>query len=174
MTLSAAPTGSFAFVVFLVAAAPLWRAVRSHVRTNGYAASLLPLAAAGGSVLYLVFADHGLVEMLQSTTLLGDVGPSEPWHREIIRYEALFQLNPNGSVARRFAMLAMFLSAAVAAVLLLWRRRIPGIAAGPRGAWLPRSASRCWSWRSTPPSGPTTSGRSPHSGRWSPRSRWWA
>ncbi len=131
LTLSAAPTGSFAFVVFLVAAAPLWRAVVAHVRANGYAASLLTLAAAGASVLYLVFADHGLVEMLQSTTLLGDVGPSEPWHREIIRYEALFQQNPNGSVARRFAMLAMLLGALITATLLLWRRRIPGIATGP-------------------------------------------
>ncbi|MET9328595.1 arabinosyltransferase domain-containing protein [Tsukamurella sp. NPDC003166] len=131
LTLSAAPTGSFAFVVFLVAAAPLWQAVRSHVSVNGWAASLLPLAAAGASVLYLIFADHGLVEMLQSTTLLGDVGPSEQWHREIIRYEALFQQNPNGSVARRFAMLAMFLSAALTATMLLWRRRIPGIASGP-------------------------------------------
>ena len=82
-------------------------------------------------MLFLVFADHGLVEMMQSTKLLSDVGPSEQWHREIIRYEALFQQNPNGSVARRFAMLAMFLSAGVTTVLLLWRRRIPGIASGP-------------------------------------------
>ncbi|KXP05678.1 arabinosyltransferase domain-containing protein [Tsukamurella tyrosinosolvens] len=131
LTLSAAPTGSFAFVVFLVAAAPLWRAVVAHVRANGYAATLLTLGAAGASVLFLVFADHGLVEMLQSTKLLGDVGPSEPWHREIIRYEALFQQNPNGSVARRFAMLALFLGSAIVATLLLWRRRIPGLATGP-------------------------------------------
>ncbi|WP_019203336.1 arabinosyltransferase domain-containing protein [Tsukamurella sp. 1534] len=131
LTLSAAPTGSFAFAVFLVAAAPLWAAVRAHVKENGYAGSLLPLAAAGASVLYLVFGDHGLVEMLQSTKLLADVGPSEAWHREIIRYEALFQQNPNGSVARRFAMLAMGLSAVIAAVVLLRRRRIPGLASGP-------------------------------------------
>lgn len=131
LTLSAAPTGSFAFVVFLAAAAPLWRAVVAHAKANGYAATLLTLAAAGASVLFLVFADHGLVEMLESTKLLGAVGPSEPWHREIIRYEALFQINPNGSVARRFAMLALFLGSAIVATLLLWRRRIPGIASGP-------------------------------------------
>ena len=131
LTLSAAPTGSFAFVVFLVAAAPLWKAVRAHVAANGYAGSLLPLAAAGASVLFLIFGDHGLIEMIQSTKLLSTVGPAEPWHREIIRYETLFQQNPNGSVARRFSMLAMFLAAAATAVALLWRRRIPGIATGP-------------------------------------------
>jgi arabinosyltransferase C len=131
LTLSAAPTGSFAFAVILVAAPPLWRAIRTRSQQVGYLAVLAPLAACTAVILILFFGDHGLKEMLQSTHLLSQVGPAETWSREIIRYETLFQENPNGSVARRLSMLAMLLSAAGAAVMLLRRRHIPGLASGP-------------------------------------------
>lgn len=131
LTLSAAPTGSFAFAIILVASPSLWRAVRSRAAQVGYLAALAPLAACGAVILILFFGDHGLKEMLQSTGLLSDVGPAEPWSRELIRYETLFQENPNGSVARRLSMLVMFLSAGTVAVMLLRRRRIPHIATGP-------------------------------------------
>ncbi|GAA4393108.1 arabinosyltransferase domain-containing protein [Tsukamurella soli] len=142
LTLSAAPTGSFAFAVFVVAARPLWAALAGRVRaasvagsagsrTLGYAAELAPLLAAASAVLLLIFADHSLREMLQSTHLLSQVGPSEPWFKEIQRYDALLQANPNGSIARRFAMFAMFASVGAVLVVLLRRRRIPGIASGP-------------------------------------------
>ncbi|MDF0531461.1 arabinosyltransferase domain-containing protein [Tsukamurella sp. 8F] len=141
LTLSAAPTGSFAFAVFVVAARPLWTVLVARVRAVsgatrgsrmfGYTAELAPLLAAACAVLFLIFGDHSLREMLESTHLLSQVGPSEPWFKEIQRYDALLQANPNGSIARRFSMFAMFACTLAVIVVLVRKRRIPGIAAGP-------------------------------------------
>lgn len=59
------------------------------------------------------------------------VGPSLKWFDEHIRYERLFMPSPDGSVARRFAVLALLLALAVAVAMSLRKGRIPGTAAGP-------------------------------------------
>ena len=58
---SGGSAGGWLMGVVVNQAPELWRAVVAHVRANGYAATLLTLGAAGASVLFLVFADHGLV-----------------------------------------------------------------------------------------------------------------
>ena len=59
------------------------------------------------------------------------VGPSLSWFDEHIRYERLFLATPDGSIARRFAVLALLVALAVAIAMALRKGRIPGTAAGP-------------------------------------------
>lgn len=131
LTLSAAPTGTFCIAVIIVAARPLLLMFIRRARRDGVLPLLLPLLAAGTSVLFLVFWDSTLQTTLQSTELLGNVGPSGAWWDEILRYQWLFNQTADGSLARRFAVLSMLLCLGFT-VAMLWRhRRIPGIAVGP-------------------------------------------
>src|SRR5581483_7640686 len=58
-------------------------------------------------------------------------GPSLSWFDEHIRYERLFMASPDGSIARRFAFLALLVALAVSIAMALRKGRIPGTAAGP-------------------------------------------
>ena len=68
---------------------------------------------------------------LQASTFKSAVGPSLSWFDEHIRYERLFMASPDGSVARRFAVLTLLLALAVSVAMSLRKGRIPGTAAGP-------------------------------------------
>ena len=68
------------------------------------------------------------------------VGPSLAWFDEHIRYERLFTTSPDGSVARRFAVLTLLLALAVSVAMSLRKGRIPGTAARARAG--ASSASR--------------------------------
>src|SRR6185437_1560277 len=68
---------------------------------------------------------------LQASTFKSAVGPSLAWFDEHIRYERLFTTSPDGSVARRFAVLTLLLALAVSVAMSLRKGRIPGTALGP-------------------------------------------
>lgn len=131
LTLSAAPTGTFCIAAIIAASRPLIVLIVRRGRRDGYLATIAPLLAAGLGILHLIFLDQPLRGTLDSAGLLGAVGPKGSWYEEVMRYEALFNLTPDGSLARRFAVLAMFLALVTCAAILFRKGRIPGVALGP-------------------------------------------
>ena len=80
----------------------MWRA---HTSRFGYLALLAPILAACTVTIILIFRDQTLIGEIQASTFKSAVGPSLAWFDEHIRYERLFMASPDGSVARRFAVL---------------------------------------------------------------------
>ncbi|MDY6997780.1 MAG: arabinosyltransferase domain-containing protein [Actinomycetota bacterium] len=131
LTLFSGPTGIAAIGALLVAIGPLKTIVAAHTSRFGYLALLAPIAAAGTVTIFLIFRDQTLAAELQASSFKSSVGPSLAWFDEHIRYSRLFTTSPDGSVARRFAVLTLLLALAVAVAMSLRKGRIPGTAAGP-------------------------------------------
>ena len=131
LTLFSGPTGIAAVGALLVAVGPLKTIVAAHVSRFGYWALLAPIAAAGTVTIYLIFRDQTQAAELQASSFKSAVGPSLAWFDEHIRYSRLFTTSPDGSVARRFAVLTLLLALVVAVAMTLRKGRIPGTAAGP-------------------------------------------
>lgn len=131
LTLFSGPTGIAAVGALLVAVGPLRTIVAAHTSRFGYLALLAPIAAAGTVTIFLIFRDQTLASELQASSFKSAVGPSLAWFDEHIRYSRLFTTSPDGSVARRFAVLTVLLALAVAVAMTLRKGRIPGTATGP-------------------------------------------
>jgi arabinosyltransferase C len=131
LTLFSGPTGIAAVGALLVAVGPLKTIVAAHTSRFGYFALLAPILAACTVTIILIFRDQTLIGELQASTFKAAVGPSLSWFDEHIRYERLFTTSPDGSVARRFAVLTLLLSLAVSVAMSLRKGRIPGTALGP-------------------------------------------
>ncbi|WP_239707510.1 arabinosyltransferase domain-containing protein [Mycolicibacterium smegmatis] len=131
LTLFSGPTGIAAVGALLVAVGPLKTIVAAHVSRFGYWALLAPIAAAGTVTIFLIFRDQTLAAELQASSFKSAVGPSLAWFDEHIRYSRLFTTSPDGSVARRFAVLTLLLALAVSIAMTLRKGRIPGTALGP-------------------------------------------
>ena len=131
LTLFSGPTGIAAVGALLVAIGPLKTIVAAHRSRFGYLALLAPILAACTVTTILIFRDQTLVAEIQASAFKSAVGPSLSWFDEHIRYERLFLATPDGSIARRFAVLALLLALAVSVAMTLRKGRIPGTAAGP-------------------------------------------
>ena len=131
LTLFSGPTGIAAVGALLVAIGPLKTIVAAHVSRFGYFALLAPILAACTVTIILIFRDQTLASEIQASTFKATVGPSLAWFDEHIRYERLFMASPDGSIARRFAVLTLLLALAVSVAMSLRKGRIPGTAAGP-------------------------------------------
>lgn len=131
LTLFSGPTGIAAIGALLVAIGPLKTIVAAHTSRFGYLALLAPIAAAGTVTIFLIFRDQTLAAELQASSFKSAIGPSLAWFDEHIRYSRLFTTSPDGSVARRFAVLTLLLALAVAVAMALRKGRIPGTALGP-------------------------------------------
>jgi arabinosyltransferase C len=131
LTLFSGPTGIAAVGALLVAIGPLKTIVGQHTSRFGYLALLAPILAAGTVTIILVFRDQTLAGEIQASTFKTVVGPSLSWFDEHIRYERLFMASPDGSVARRWAVLTMLLALAASVAMSLRKGRIPGTATGP-------------------------------------------
>ncbi|MDT5018584.1 MAG: arabinosyltransferase [Mycobacterium sp.] len=131
LTLFSGPTGIAAVGALLVAVGPLKTIVAAHTSRFGYLALLAPILAACTVTIILIFRDQTMIGELQASTFKSAVGPSLSWFDEHIRYERLFTTSPDGSVARRFAVLTLLLALAVSVAMSLRKFRIPGTALGP-------------------------------------------
>lgn len=131
LTLSAAPTGTFTIAAIIAASRPLLVLIVRRARRDGWIPTVAPLLAAGLGILHLIFFDQPLKGTLQSAGLLGAVGPSGSWYEEVMRYEWLLNPTPDGSLARRFGVLVMFLALITCTAILFRKGRIPGVALGP-------------------------------------------
>lgn len=131
--LAATPTGLIAVAPFIVAARPLFALLRDRAR-EGWAHVLLPIAASGFAVMFVVFADQTLATVMEATRIRNHVGPSMSWFQEYTRYALLFGSggdDGDDSLVRRFPVLLIFLCLATCLAVILRRGRIPGAALGP-------------------------------------------
>ena len=131
LTLSAAPTGTFCIAVIIAASRPLLLLIIRRARRDGWIPTIAPLLAAGARHPPSDLPRPAPGHHAQSSTLLGEVGPSGSWYEEVWRYEWLMNPTPDGSLARRFGVLAMFLSLITCAAILFRKGRIPGVSVGP-------------------------------------------
>ncbi len=137
-SLAAGPTGLICLAALLAGSRPVLRTIIARARTGSgpalprYAAVLAPIAAAGTLVLVVVFADQTFATVLEATRVRQLVGPDMSWFEERTRWDSLLSVNPDGSLARRFGVLAMLLCLAVGVLVTLRRGgRIPSTARGP-------------------------------------------
>ncbi len=131
LTLFSGPTGIASIGALLVAIGPLRTIIARRSKRFGVLALLAPIVAAAAVTVILIFRDQTFAGELQASMAKRAVGPSLSWFDEHIRYERLFMASPDGSVARRFAVLALLLALAVSVAMSLRKGRIPGTAAGP-------------------------------------------
>src|SRR5271169_4812858 len=131
LTLFSGPTGIASIGALLVAIGPLRTILHRRSKQFGVLPLVAPILAAATVTAILIFRDQTLAGEVQASVLKRDVGPSLKWFDEHIRYERLFMASPDGSVARRFAVLALLVALAVAVAMSLRKGRIPGTAAGP-------------------------------------------
>ncbi len=131
LTLFSGPTGIASIGALLVAIGPLLTILHRRSRRFGLLPLVAPLAAAVSVTAIVIFRDQTLIGEIQASTLKSAVGPSLAWFEEHVRYDRLFLATPDGSVARRFPVLALLAALAVAVAMSLRKGRIPGTAAGP-------------------------------------------
>ena len=82
----------------------------------------------------VVFRSQTLATVAESVRIKYKVGPTIAWYQDWLRYYFLtVESNPDGSMARRFAVLVLLLCMFGMLVVLLRRGRVPGLATGP--AW---------------------------------------
>lgn len=131
LTLFSGPTGIASIGALLVAVGPLRTILHRRYKRFGALPLVAPLLAAVTVTVILIFRDQTLTGEIQATMLKRAVGPSLSWFDEHLRYERLFMASPDGSVARRFAVLALVLALGITVAMSLRKGRIPGTAAGP-------------------------------------------
>ncbi|MEG8177924.1 arabinosyltransferase [Nocardia terpenica] len=99
---------------------------------GGFGPLVAPLVAAGFLVLAYAFAVQPLSAMFEMSRVHKIVGPSDPWYNEYLSYQWLFMPTADGSIGRRFGMVALWLGLLACAFVLLRRGgRIPFVAGGP-------------------------------------------
>ena len=131
LTLAAAPTGLMCVAALLAGIRPITRIIVKRHREHGTAALLAPLAAAGFLVLTVVYSDQTFAGIQEANRVRQLAGPNLAWYEDYLRYYYLFVETVDGSLARRFAFLVMLLCLFTTMLVLLRRRRVPGIAVGP-------------------------------------------
>ena len=131
LTLFSGPTGIASIGALLVAIGPLRTILRRRSAQFGLLPLLAPILAAATVPIILMFRDQTIAAVVQANALKRAVGPSLSWFDEHTRYERLMMATPDGSIARRFAVLALIIALAVSVAMMLRRGHITGTAAGP-------------------------------------------
>ena len=132
-TLGIQPTGLIAVAALLAGGRPILRILVRRRQLVGTWPLVAPLLAAGTVILTVVFADQTLATVLEATRIRTEVGPSQEWYTENLRYYYLILPTVDGSLSRRFGFLITALSLFASMFIMLRRKRIPGVARGP--AW---------------------------------------
>ncbi|QCQ94059.1 arabinosyltransferase [Rhodococcus sp. SGAir0479] len=131
-SLAAGPSGMIAIAALIAGARSIVQAIVRRARAVGVAGQLAPILASGTVVLVAVFADQTLASVLEATRVRTAVGPNVPWFDERVRWDALLNISPDGSLARRFGVFVMLLCLVVCVMMVLRRGgRIPGTSLGP-------------------------------------------
>ncbi|WP_441346793.1 arabinosyltransferase domain-containing protein [Rhodococcus sp. W8901] len=131
-SLAAGPSGLIALAALIAGSRPIVQTLLKRGRKVGIAGQVAPILASGTVVLVAVFADQTLASVLEATRVRTAVGPNVPWFDERLRWDALLNVSPDGSLARRFGVFVMLLCLVVCVMMVLRRGgRIPGTAVGP-------------------------------------------
>lgn len=134
LTVTLAPQGLIAVAALLTGSRAIARTIRRRRATDGLLAPLAVLAASLSLITVVVFHDQTLANVGESARIKYKVGPTIAWYQDWLRYYFLtVESNPDGSMARRFAVLVLLLCVFGMLVILLRRGRVPGVASGP--AW---------------------------------------
>jgi arabinosyltransferase A len=134
LTATVAPQGLIAIAALLTGARPIAQIIMRRKVTDGLLAPLAVLAASLSLITVVVFRSQTLATVAESARIKYKVGPTIAWYQDWLRYYFLtVESNPDGSMARRFAVLVLLLCLFGMLVILLRRGRIPGVASGP--AW---------------------------------------
>ena len=132
-TLGIQPTGLIAVAALIAGGRPIIRIMSRRRKIVGTWALVAPLLAAGTVILTVVFADQTLATVMEATRIRTDIGPSQEWYTENLRYYYLILPTVDGSLSRRFGFFITALSLFISTFVLLRRKRVPGVARGP--AW---------------------------------------
>lgn len=132
-TLGVQPTGLIAVAALVAGGRPILRILVKRHRLVGTWPLVAPILAAGFVILTVVFADQTLSTVLEATRIRTDIGPSQAWYTENLRYYYLILPTVDGSLSRRFGFLITALCLFTALFIMLRRKRVPGVARGP--AW---------------------------------------
>nr|WP_085997687.1 arabinosyltransferase domain-containing protein [Nocardia jiangxiensis] len=145
---TANPSGLICFAPLLAGLRPVWRFGVTRARTlagaadgakvtvwawiRAYGALLAPLAGAGTLIVAVAFSVLPLSDMFETNRVHQIAGPASPWYDEYLSYQWLFMPNADGSIGRRFGIVAMWLGLLVCAFVLLRKGgRIPFTTPGP-------------------------------------------
>lgn len=131
LTLAVAPGGLMAVAALLAGLRPVVRTIVSRRRRDGLGPLLLPVLAAGTSVLFMIFYWQPLMPLIEGSSVAGDVGPTLEWWQEPVRYYYLILQTGDGTFSRRFGILVMFLCLVVAIFRLLSKNPLNGVARAP-------------------------------------------
>ena len=129
-TLGIQPTGLIAVAALIAGGRPILRILVRRRAVVGTWPLVAPLLAAGTVILTVVFADQTLATVLEATRIRTDIGPSQAWYTENLRYYYLILPTVDGSLSRRFGFLITALSLFISMFIMLRRKRIPGVARG--------------------------------------------
>ena len=132
-TLGVQPTGLIAVAALVAGGRPILRILARRRRMVGTWPLIAPMLAAGTVILTVVFADQTLSTVLEATRIRTAIGPSQAWYTENLRYYYLILPTVDGSLSRRFGFLITALCLFTALFIMLRRKRVSGVAAGP--AW---------------------------------------
>ena len=132
-TLGIQPTGLIAVAALVAGGRPILRILNRRKAVVGTWPLLAPLLAAGTVILTVVFADQTLATVLEATRIRTDIGPSQEWYTENLRYYYLILPTVDGSLSRRFGFLITVVSLFISMFIMLRRKQVPGVARGP--AW---------------------------------------
>ncbi|AZZ80301.1 arabinosyltransferase [Gordonia alkanivorans] len=130
-TLTIHPTGVIAAIALIAGIRPLLKRFMVRRKRDGVLPLLLPILAAGLAVMFEIFADQPLAPILEAVSVNGQVGPTNKWWEEPMRYYMLMNPTADGGIARRFGVLIVFTCFVLVVIMLLNRRRLPGIATAP-------------------------------------------
>ncbi|MEO9329216.1 arabinosyltransferase domain-containing protein [Gordonia sp. B21] len=136
-TLAVAPHGVVGVAILLVAARALLHILLDRRTALGGAkwaatvALLAPIAAAGASVLLVVFRDQTLATVYEAVKLRYTVGPVIHWYQEFLRYYFISVVTDDGSLTRRVPLLLLLAGLFVVVAVMLRRTRIRGVDPGP-------------------------------------------
>ncbi|OBF88480.1 arabinosyltransferase [Mycobacterium sp. 852002-51163_SCH5372311] len=134
LTATLAPQGLIALAALLTGARAIAATIRRRQATDGLVAPLAVLAASLSLITVVVFRAQTLATVAESARIKYKVGPTIAWYQDWLRYYFLtVESNPDGSMARRFAVLVLLLCLFGMLFVLLRRGRVPGLASGP--AW---------------------------------------
>ncbi|ATA27262.1 putative arabinosyltransferase B [Mycobacterium lepraemurium] len=132
-TLGVQPTGLIAVAALVAGGRPILRILVRRHRVVGTWPLVAPMLVAGTVILTVVFADQTLATVLEATRIRTAIGPSQAWYTENLRYYYLILPTVDGSLSRRFGFLITAPCLFTAVLIMLRRKRIPGVARGP--AW---------------------------------------
>ncbi|MFT3716387.1 MAG: arabinosyltransferase domain-containing protein [Gordonia sp. (in: high G+C Gram-positive bacteria)] len=130
-TFAVAPGGLMAVAALLAGLRPVVRGIVSRRSRDGLLPMLAPIAAAGTSVLFMIFYDQPLRPLVEGSLVSSAVGPTQEWWQEPMRYYFLMMNTGDGTFSRRFGILIMLMCLVVAIFRLLSKRHPAGVARAP-------------------------------------------